>query len=355
MRKIYLAAAAIFTALSIMANGLFPLRVSAVDIESGHCGENLVWSFSVDTLTITGTGEMTDYKYDEHSPWYEYRESITKIDLDEGITHIGNYAFHECFRFSTIRIPDSVKSIGDGAFYNSGFLQYIEFPESLEHIGVYAFADCYFLKEISIPKGVKEIDQGTFDDCWRLKSVTIPDGVISIGYWAFDNCKALERIDIPASVKTIGMGAFTRCSKLKWAAIPEGIEEIREFTFENCYALESVTIPDSVKKISLAAFEDCQSLETVIVPENVEAIGLFAFENCKNAVIYYPTAAEVNERSFEDTKAVARYEVRSGKAYITEITGDTSGVVFPKKISGHDIVYEDVSSGACVYEICELI
>ena len=355
MRQICLALTAVFMAVSVMTNSVLCLWVSADDIKSGYCGKDLVWSFSVDTLTITGTGKMDDYKYgDEHAPWYEYRYSIKKIDLDEGITYIGAYAFHDCGRLNSIRIPDSVKTVGDDAFYNCFFLQYIEFPEDPVYIGKSAFSRCSFLKEISLPKGIKEISYGMFRDCWRLKKVDIPDGVISIGGDAFEGCTALEEIYIPTSVKTIGQGAFEHTG-LKSAVIPEGVEEIDDFTFLMCYDLVSVTIPDSVRRINLAAFGDCLSLETVIVPENVESIYFHAFEGSKNAVIYYPSTAEVDERSFENTKAAVRYEVRNGKAYITEITGDASGVVFPKKISGHDVLYEDVSSRACVYETCELI
>ena len=63
MRKICISATAILTALSIMTNGLLSLRVSADEIKSGYCGEDLVWSFSGDTLTISGTGDMTDYSW----------------------------------------------------------------------------------------------------------------------------------------------------------------------------------------------------------------------------------------------------------------------------------------------------
>ena len=93
---------------------------------SGTCGENLTWSFdeATGTLTIEGSGEMTnyvdDYEEGEHVPWQACRESLTSLSLPEGLTTIGDWAFAGCESMKAVRClvadPDEVE-IGGNAFY----------------------------------------------------------------------------------------------------------------------------------------------------------------------------------------------------------------------------------------------
>ena len=92
---------------------------------SGTCGENLTWTLDDEgTLTISGTGEMYDYRSSD-STFYYKREQIQNIVLNEGVTHIGNYAFLSCNKVKTVSIPDSVKSIGRYCFERSGLEEII--------------------------------------------------------------------------------------------------------------------------------------------------------------------------------------------------------------------------------------
>ena len=72
---------------------LMPMMAMADD--SGTCGDNLTWTYTeaTKTLTISGTGDMRDY-VNSHAPWYSYRESILKVLIDEGVTY---YAKHVSF------------------------------------------------------------------------------------------------------------------------------------------------------------------------------------------------------------------------------------------------------------------
>ncbi|MCH5348366.1 MAG: leucine-rich repeat domain-containing protein, partial [Oscillospiraceae bacterium] len=150
MRKICISATAILTALSIMTNGLLSLRVSADEIKSGYCGEDLVWSFSGDTLTISGTGDMTDYSWRlaDKAPWYGKEMAVKKVVIDYGVTSIGDYAFEDSVWDST--------------------LESVIIPDSVERIGISAFEECTKLEEIIIPEGVKTIDDTAFLRCTGL-------------------------------------------------------------------------------------------------------------------------------------------------------------------------------------------
>lgn len=339
MRKLFLSAAAVFTALSIMTNGLFSLRVDADEIKSGRCGEDLVWSFSEGTLTISGTGDMTNYSDDlyDKAPWWGRDMAIKNVVIDYGVTSIGDYAFEESIWYPS--------------------LESVKIPDSVKRIGICAFAECTKLEKITIPEGVETIDGDAFFRCTGLESITIPDSVEYIGEGAFFFCRSLKEINIPDNIDSVGIHTFAECKNIGSADIPDGVISIEEGAFRYCYKLSSITIPDSVKIIEKEAFYFCKSidLESIIVPDSVEYIGDSAFSECKHTVVYYPSTASIGDYCFYRTKAAVQYTIENGKAKITNIIGDTSDIVFPDKISGYDVVYEDISSDAGIYESCEII
>ena len=120
------------------------------------------------------------------------------------------------------------------------------------------------IKCIIIPDSVKSIEEGAFKHCKSLTSINIPDSVKSIGEDAFSQCKSLTSINIPNSVKSIGYGAFFCCESFESIIIPDSVESIGDFAFSNCYSLKCINIPDSVKSIGYQVFAGCISLKEVI-------------------------------------------------------------------------------------------
>ena len=195
------------------------ITASAEEGASGQCGENATWELDLDTgkLTISGTGAM--YNYEFHgvtgavtSPWYNYADKITYVEIEKGITSIGNYAFESCTSLISIMIPDSVTSISKEAFFLCTSLTSIEIPDSVTSISKGAFSGCRSLTSVTIPDGVTSIDNDAFYNCRSLTSITIPDSVTSIGGAAFSGCRSLTSVTIPDSVTSIGYGAFYRCT-----------------------------------------------------------------------------------------------------------------------------------------------
>ena len=185
---------------------------------SGQCGDDLTWEYdpSTTTLTITGSGAMTDYNNSDDVPWADFTVDITSVVLPEGLTTIGKDAFVFCTSLTSITIPAGVTSIGEEAFYDCSNMASVTFAEGsqLTSIGDYAFDECASLTSITIPAGVTSIGNGVFNKCTGLTSITIPAGVTSIGYGVFGECYGLTTITIPNSVTSIGDEAFYYCTSL---------------------------------------------------------------------------------------------------------------------------------------------
>lgn len=96
---------------------------------------------------------------------------------------------------SSYTVCDGTVKIGKAAFGNK-FIQTIRLPETVKTLGESAFAGAYNLENINIPEKLEIIDSCAFHSCWRLKKLVIPESVTYIGYWAFANCIALTDIYI---------------------------------------------------------------------------------------------------------------------------------------------------------------
>ena len=142
---------------------------------SGSCGDNATWSYDADeaTLTISGTGAMADYTDDPSStPWADYRTSVTKVVIGDGITSVGNCAFNLFTALTDVTIGESVETIGIFAFDNctaAGFTK-LNIPNSVKVIKSCAFSNNH-LKYICLGSGVKEIWQEAFMVCQDLEYI----------------------------------------------------------------------------------------------------------------------------------------------------------------------------------------
>ncbi len=103
--------------------------------------------------------------------------------------------------------------------------------------------------EVVIPNSVKIIGDQAFYNCKGITSVVIPDSVKEIGRYAFNNCAELESVTMANSVQKIGYCAFRDCRSLTALTIPDSVREIDNDAFAGCSALTSLTIgaDDSVR------------------------------------------------------------------------------------------------------------
>ena len=211
-----------------------------------------------------------------------FPNSVTSFTFGEKVEHVPAYLCYDMSVLASITIPNSVTSIGGGAFSGCSSLTSVTIPNSVTSIGTYAFQGCSSLSSVTIPNNVTSIEAGAFSGCSSLTSITLPDSIKNIKYWTFESCSSLTSITIPNSVTYIDYNAFRGCSSLTSVTIGESVSEIGNSAFENCTSLTSITIGESVSKIGYSAFSGCSSLTSITIPNSIRSIGDWAFRDCSS-------------------------------------------------------------------------
>ena len=259
-------------------------------------------------LTIPFLGESANTEENNYlSYFWGYDSYEGNVNLPTNLTTvtvlggaIGERAFSDCIKISSITIPDNATSIGS-----------------------YAFNDCSSLTNIIIPDNVTSIGERAFNDCTSLTSVTIGDSVTSIGDHAFSGCSNITKVNYLGTIdgwveiefedyyanplyyaenlyinnelvtevnltsaSRISDYAFSWCDSLTSITIPDSVTSIGEWAFSSCDSLTSIEIADSVTSIGYRAFEYCRSLTSIEIPNSVTSIESAAFDGCANLIIY---------------------------------------------------------------------
>ena len=243
-------------------------------------------------------------------------DSLTSINIPNSVTTIEFGAFSRCKSLTSITIPSSVVTINGNPFYrwygdlnneskafiyedhvlfNKNRTTLIAYraketsytiPNSVTTIGEGAFCECDSLTSINIPNSVTTIGSAAFGGCDSLTSINIPNSVTTIGDSAFSGCNSLTSINIPNSVTTIDSSAFKECSSLTSINIPNSVTTIKNSAFKECSSLTSINIPNSVTTIGEDTFSSCSSLTSINIPNSVTTIGRGAFWYCCDLPFY---------------------------------------------------------------------
>lgn len=305
-------------------------------VDSGYCGadnggENLKWTLDNNgVLTISGSGAMKDYTWDENVrlDWYVRKKDIRSVVLDNRITHIGNYAFDKCTNIESVRYTDYTGNAG------------VALPKSVTTIGVHAFSDTGVTGTLKLPDDLIAIGSHAFYHCGKLNGeLKLPDTVKEIGGFAFNSCGFTGKLELPASLENIGNDAFESCSGLTGKlTFPSKMNEI-DFSIFHETGITEVVIPSSIKTVRDFAFDSCMNLKKVYLPTEIPKIYNRAFRGCDNVKFYYPaykadwmtqTSKFLDSTLNADKDAVKPSEVNTWRpiCYYVDVTFDAGSGKF---------------------------
>lgn len=220
----------------LVISSIVPVHAASVSGETGQVS----WKLDSGVLIISGRGEMGNYDASNYAPWYEYREDIVEVVIEEG-----------------------VKTIGEASFYNCTNLKTVKMSNSVTQIKAVAFLDCFKLENINLSNKLTYIGNSAFKSCQSLKSISLPKSLKTIEYEAFFDCRSLMNITIPNSVTYLGSGIFSYCDNLLQANIDANVESLPSWTFYDCESLVDVTLSDSIEKVGDNSFHNCENLNSV--------------------------------------------------------------------------------------------
>ena len=257
------------------------------------------------------SGVMKDRTLGNHDDSLEYasRNSITKVEFEEGITHIGDYAYYcigtdDIPTLTTISLPSTLESIGSYAFYDCDDLTSMHIPDSTINIGSWAFYDCDGIKELTLPDTKVSLGEGAFCDCDGLKIVTLPvdydfsnapfcgtSNVTTIHYTYGTSGIMMDRTNVNYG-STLEYNSRESIQEIEFE---EGITNIGEFMFfggdDESYVLSTIKLPSTLESIGGFAFCNCNQLDSVFFCGSAPVIADSAFWSWYDNVpitCYYP-------------------------------------------------------------------
>ena len=260
--------------------------------------------------------------------------NVSSVFIPATVLSIGDSAFIYCDALTTVTFAENsqLKSIERAAFWGSEQVhprfKEIKIPDSVETIGNGAFYDCRDLERITLPSALQTLSNSTFYDCTALSEVTFPASLKTIEKSAFSGCRNLSEVELPASLTTIQSYVFDRCINLKTVSYDGSLERWSQINTSNDflgysspslvmddYTAQFILVEDGpfaepipkktvtitkytgtestvilpstisswpVTKIGEDAFQDNTTITSVTIPASVTEIGSNAFAGCTN-------------------------------------------------------------------------
>ncbi|MBQ9976692.1 MAG: leucine-rich repeat domain-containing protein [Clostridia bacterium] len=297
----------------------------------------LNWEIADGVLVISGEGELPDYTKTVTAPWYEYKSQITSIVVENGVTAIGNYAFYNLTKATSVTVAESVKYVGiqfirqtavteislpgvvnieKNAFGRADSLKSIILGESFanargnlfysEAVTIKAPENSYAHKYAEFFEekyGEKSEATVTFEsDGTTAKSPVAEFGTMgdNVFYAMYENAKGNWKMVIsgiddmknyPYVCTKNELKGYTFCpthylseegkvTKVLSLEVLDGVTTLGNYAFYKCTKATSVILPDSITSVGQGAFRTCPRLTSITLPETVTKIEANAFNGC---------------------------------------------------------------------------
>lgn len=342
---------------------------------SGTCGatgnDHVTWSFdtATGTLTISGTGAMADYTVNDTGddrPWKDYAESITKVQISEGVTSLGNSAFRNFTALKETNIPASITKLGDHIYRGDASLTTVNWAKGFTAPTIEKDTD----SNASTYSG-QYVPTSMFDGCKSLGadqelSAWLPESFTGVGCAAFRGTAFKVDFEKWTNLSYIGAYGFAMMPNLdavtvkstwqlglrgdnktscafKGSGAKNVVIELRENIplglFQDCASLTSVTLPDEAKTIGLYAFAGTTALEGIDF-KNVETISDYAFSGCGIKKLVFPEKLrKVGGRAFSKNEALTELIINSSDLEIQGAFMGCSALSYVETSEGTNVTF----------------
>lgn len=249
---------------------------------------------NLQTVTFTGHAEnLLSIK----AAAFRETTMLTEISLPDSIRTIEQCAFCDS-GIKNIHLPEDLRQIGNGAFGSSG-IKSIVIPDRVTMLGRRAFSRCYELTDVTLPESVTVIPRLAFINCDKLKTISAPNVAVVCDN-AFYNCKMLTAFDF-SQVKELGSASFAGTS-IRKAVLSNKLTKLQPSIFCSCKNLQSVDMSacDNVKTISTRCFEDCNKLTDIKFPPNVRKFADSCFKSVKFDSLVINAGIRIDNGAFSE-------------------------------------------------------
>lgn len=344
--------------------------IAATSGTCGATGSDVNWNFdtATGTLTISGNGAMADYTVNgtgDDRPWKDYAESITKVQISEGVTSLGRCAFQNLTALKETNIPASITQLGDHIYRGDASLTTVNWAEgftaptitdtdsnTLIYSGTYVptsmFDGCKSLgadQELSawLPESFTGVGCAAFRGTAFKVDFEKWTNLGYIGARSFEKMPNLDAVTVKSNW-TLGLRGNNSCafigSGVKSAVI-ESRENIPFGLFQDCKSLTSVTLPDDAKTIGLYAFAGTTALESIDL-KNVETISDYAFSDSGIEKLVFPESLKkVEDRAFCKNKALTKLTINSSNLEIKRAFMGCSALSYVEISAGTNVTFNN--------------
>ena len=279
--------------------------------QTGSCGD-LTWVFVDGKLTVSGEGAIPD---SSSSPWSSLRDQVKEVELQEGVTGIGQSAFNGLSGLEKVTIRGPVASIGQSAFSFCTSLTAFTVPEPVTTLEPNTFMDCSALTTVRLPAGLTQIKSqafyrtsslaqiyfgGSVDAYAKIAVASYNDPLSAASLycgpeqelWAgagacgANDSNVFWKLDIAGNLTVFGKGTVKTTDALRkqWTTakaltIEEGITALGHSAFRDLTGLTTATLPDTLTSFDYYAFS-ATGLTEITIPASLTEIGGYAFQDC---------------------------------------------------------------------------
>ena len=227
-----------------------------------------------------------------------YSAKLRKMTLPDGLYRIGQEAFSKLSLLTEINIPDSVRSVGYGAFSGTGYKNY---SDGGLYVGNWLVAvQKVAMESFTVREGTVGVADGRDSSLFPTKAqavtqLTLPSSLKYIGARSFARLRNITDLKLPSELHTLGEGAFASCVSLKTVNLGEctKLESVGEGAFEGCVSLKTVNLGECTKLESVggAAFREA-AISEITVPASVDSMGELVFNLNKVDLTIHCEASE---------------------------------------------------------------